>query len=292
MFVDEPIQFFENILFATFGKNVVLRQFEFVSGGCINTTVKLQTELGNFFVKWNSQPLEEMFATEAQGLAILRTAAEIRTPEVIQQGLYEDKAYLLLEFIDSTLPNARFWTDFGARLANLHQHTQAQFGLSFNNYIGSLRQSNEWMANGIDFFIEKRLKVQAGLAFYNEQISRSELDKFAQLYDKIPHLLPNEAPALLHGDLWSGNFMIGVGGEPVLIDPAVYYGFREAELAFTYLFGGFDERFYAAYQATYPLLRGWDERLEIYNLYPLLVHVNLFGRGYWSGIERVLKKYL
>jgi fructosamine-3-kinase len=146
-----------------------------------------------------------------------------------------------------------------------------------------LLQSNEYTANWIDFFIEKRLKAQAGLAFYNGEIPRSLYDKFNDLYNKLPELLPSEKPALLHGDLWSGNVIVGSNGHVSLIDPAVYYGNREAEIAFTKLFGGFSSAFYDAYNEAFPLEKGFEERIDIYNLYPLLVHVNLFGSGYING---------
>jgi fructosamine-3-kinase len=292
MFSQNHNEFFASILFANFGYDVPIKSYEFVSGGCINTAAKLITNQGNFFIKWNSANLAEMFEAEAKGLAILRKTAEIAVPEVIAYGQSGDKTYLLLEFIESGYSGKNFWEGFGQSLAHLHQHSQSYFGLEFNNFIGSLAQNNEPNTDGLQFFIERRLKAQAGLAMYNHLISRDLYDKFLLFFDKIPQLIPSEKPALLHGDLWSGNFMIGQNGQAHLIDPALYYGFREAELAFTHLFGGFDDLFYSAYQHTFPLSKGFEQRIEIYNLYPLLVHVNLFGQGYLSGVERVIKKYV
>jgi fructosamine-3-kinase len=228
-----------------------------------------------------------MFEAEAHGLNLLADKGLITIPHVIKYGCNDGKAYLLLEFIQSAYRQKHYWKSLGEQLAKLHRNTHGSFGLHFNNFIGALPQSNECMPSWIDFFVEKRLKVQAGLAYYNGLVGKDLLKKFERLYEKLPSILPEEQPALLHGDLWSGNVMVNSEGLPCLIDPAVYYGNREIELAFTQLFGGFDDDFYQAYQATFPLLPDFDERIEIYNLYPLLVHVNLFGRSYLSGVERL-----
>ncbi len=188
-------------------------------------------------------------------------------------------------------PTKTYWETLGQSLAVLHSHTQPTFGLHFDNYIGSLPQTNTLTANGYDFFFEHRLLPQAGLALYKGLLSKKSYDALFRLRDRLPELFPNERPALLHGDLWSGNVLINEDNKPALIDPAVYYGFREAELAFTRLFAGFDDRFYDAYDEAFPLQNGFNERVAIYNLYPLLVHVNLFGSGYVSGVERVLKQF-
>ncbi|MEL7006538.1 MAG: fructosamine kinase family protein, partial [Bacteroidota bacterium] len=143
----------------------------------------------------------------------------------------------------------------------------------------------------IDFFIKERLEKQLRLAYSRELVDNNFLHKFRSLYLHLPNILINEPPSLLHGDLWSGNYLINSHGNASIIDPAVYYGNREIELAFTHLFGGFDSRFYQSYQEAWPLESGFENRMEIYNLYPLLVHVNLFGTSYLSGVLQVLKKY-
>lgn len=288
----EQTQFFESILFNSLGKNTQINNIHFISGGCINNAVKLETNLCAFFVKWNIQDLENMFQIEAKSLNILRKANEFYIPEVIGFGKYLDKAYLTLEFIDEGFKTEKYWQNFGVALAKLHQHQGVSFGLDFDNYIGSLIQHNDYLEDGIQFFIEKRLRTQAGLALYNHKISKTLYDRLEQFYKFLPDLLPQEKPSLLHGDLWSGNAIIGKNNEPVLIDPAIYYGNREIEIAFTKLFGGFSKIFYNTYEEAYPLEKGFQQRIEIYNLYPLLVHVNLFGKSYLSGIEKVLKKYL
>ncbi|HAS42480.1 MAG TPA: ketosamine-3-kinase [Microscillaceae bacterium] len=284
---ENPTAFFERALFQSLGKSVSIDEYMALGGGSINQAVALNTSEGQFFIKYNELAPKDMFALEAQGLQTLREAEEIHIPEVL--GVGED--FLLLEFIAGRRTKNNYWEDFGQSLARLHRHTNACFGLEHNNYIGRLEQINDSLENGIDFFIEKRLKIQAGKAFYEGYLSAAMLRQFDQLYAKLPGLIPNEKPALLHGDLWSGNVMSNHLGLVALIDPAVYYGLRETEIAFTHMFGGFHQRFYEAYQEAFLLEPGFDNRKDIYNLYPLLVHVNLFGQGYVSGVQRTLNKY-
>ncbi|MBC8155947.1 MAG: fructosamine kinase family protein [Bacteroidetes bacterium] len=288
---DEQFAFFETILFQALGESVEVIETQFLSGGDINTAAQVFSSEGVFFVKWNTADREGMFDSEAQGLDLLRQTDAFDIPGVVGYGQQGDKAYLILEYIDSGKPTDNYWEVLGQRLAELHSYTQPKFGLSFNNYIGSLPQENTPTAKGVEFFFEKRLLPLAGRARYGGMISSDMLDRFYRLYQRLPEILPNERPALLHGDLWSGNVMINETGSPALIDPAVYYGYREAEIAFTKLFGGFDQRFYDAYNEAFPLEENFNERIPIYNLYPLLVHLNLFGSGYVSGIEKVLKQF-
>ena len=163
--------------------------------------------------------------------------------------------------------------------------------MDHSNYIGRLPQRNAFEETWVDFFIEHRLEVQLGLAIYNGHVDSFYADRFRSIYAVLPDEFPDERPCLLHGDLWSGNVMIGPKGEPVILDPAVFYGHREAELAFTRMFGGFDPYFYSAYNEATPLEVGFESRIDLYNLYPLLVHVNLFGTSYLSGVERTLKRF-
>ena len=293
---DEQFSFFESILFSALGHSVQVIEAQFLSGGNINTAAQVFSSEGVFFVKWHQ--LEEppagqpdMYETEARGLTLLRKTDALHIPKVVGYGRLLDKSYLILEYIDPGTPTNDYWESLGHSVAVLHSHTQPMFGLNFANYIGSLPQTNTPTANGHDFFFEHRLLPQAGLALYKGLLNKSTYDALFRLRARLPDLLPHERPALLHGDLWSGNVLVNETGQPALVDPAVYYGFREAELAFTKLFAGFDDRFYAAYHETFPLEDGFNERVAIYNLYPLLVHVNLFGSGYVSGVERVLKQF-
>lgn len=285
-------QFFEAALFESTGRQLAVEEVQFLSGGCINNAVKLNTPEGNFFIKWNETIEEDMFAAEANGLRLLQADGNLCVPEVLGLGKVEEKHYLLLEFIDSRYPAKNYWEELGRLLARQHSHTADEYGLTENNYIGRLPQNNEQSGRWSDFFRDQRLNVQLGLAIYKGLVSDSFVKRFKSLYPKLPELLPEEPPALLHGDLWSGNVMVGAEGQPCLIDPAVYFGHREAELAFTELFGGFNDRFYKAYDEEKPLAPGYKERKDIYNLYPLMVHVNLFGTSYLSGVERTLKRFV
>ena len=293
---DEQFSFFENILFSVLGQPVDVIETQFLSGGDINTAAQVFSSAGIFFIKWNyteanATELPGMFESEAWGLDLLRPACAFQIPQVIGYGHHHGKSYLILEYIDVGKPTKTYWETLGQKLATLHAHTQPQFGLTFDNYIGSLAQTNKLTGNGFDFFFDHRLLPQAGLALYKGLLPKQAYDALFRLRHQLPNIIPNEQPALLHGDLWSGNVLINESGLPALIDPAVYYGFREAELAFTKLFAGFDERFYDAYDEAFPLQSGFNERVAIYNLYPLLVHVNLFGSGYVSGVERILKQF-
>lgn len=308
---NEQTDFFEAILFQHLGEPVDVLDAQFLGGGDINTAARVFTSLGTFFVKWNQANLsgtgrqhpdqampdgDDLFALEAKGLAILRGADAIRVPTEVGHGRRGEQAYLILEYIEpaaSGLSGAPllYWARLGQQLAELHAHTQPNFGLDHDNFIGTLRQGNTLTASGIDFFFTHRLLPQAGQAFYNGLLDKRTYEALFRLRDRLPDLLPADRPALLHGDLWTGNVLITEAGHPAVVDPAVYYGLREAELAFTHLFGGFDAHFYEAYHKRFPLEPGFAERIPIYNLYPLLVHVNLFGSGYVSGVERVLHRF-
>ncbi len=288
---NEEIQFLESALFAVFGQTPEILGVQLMTGGTINTSVQVETNRGSFFVKWNDVATNEMFRTEVRNLELLRRTDCLTLPQVVGQDFREDKAYLILEFIESAPRAKDYWTRFGQSLAQLHSHTDREFGLEFDNYIGSQPQRNARHRYGTDFFIEERLKVQAGKALYHNRISPQLHDKFERLYRALPDLLPRERPALVHGDLWSGNVITDARGQVALVDPATHYGQREAELSYTHLFGGFDPEFYAAYDEAFPLEPGFQERIAIYNLYPLLVHVNIFGKSYVRAVEKVLDRF-
>jgi fructosamine-3-kinase len=184
-----------------------------------------------------------------------------------------------------------YWIELGRGLANIHKNRSPTFGLNHDNYIGSLKQSNSPTNSWIHFFIHSRINSQLKLAIDKGQLNSSHQQKFEILFKELPNLLPNEKPALLHGDLWSGNVIVDHHGNAVLIDPAVYYGHREMDLAFTRLFGGFNSEFYHSYFETFPLEPGFDNRVDIYNLYPLLVHVNLFGGSYANQVVSILNRF-
>lgn len=275
------------------GIEVGLIDFFVTGGGCINQGGKLRTTNGDFFIKWNDQhkfPL--MFKTEASGLETLRNAEAIGVPRVIGQGDSGGYQFLLLEFVEPQDASPSFWEKLGHQLASVHQVHANVFGLDHDNYIGSLPQYNRERTSWADFFLEQRLGIQLKLAADAGLISFVEAKNFEVLFLKLPSLLPYEEPTLVHGDLWSGNILSGPSGNPYLIDPAIYFGSREADLAMTLLFGGFGDRFYSAYAEAYPLLPGYKNRVHLYNLYPLLVHLNLFGRQYLSRINTILNRFI
>ena len=255
-----------------------------IVGGCINNTIKINTNKGDFFVKWNTNSKANMFQSEYNGLKVLKDTNTIRIPNV----LCFDDDFLILEFISPSNPNNAFWEVFGQKLALMHKQTHSKFGLDFDNYIGSLYQDNTQNKNWTEFFIQNRLQAQLSIG----NLSGTLLSDFDKLFQKLPNLFPNEKPALLHGDLWIGNFLAKNGDTPMLIDPAIYYGNREMDIAMSKLFGGFNSDFYFAYNESRPLENGWEERIQICNLYPLLIHVNLFGGAYINQVKNILSYYV
>jgi len=282
----------EKVLTKFVGTSVIVNDFIPVGGGSINETHRLSTTAGSFFIKKNSASLyPHMFHKEAQGLKILNSTNEIVTPEVIGIGESSNESFLVLKFIDGGIKRKSFWDDFGRKMASLHKQTDDDFGLDHDNYIGSLKQHNGKHNRWSDFFREERLEKQVRLARNNDRIDKGLVATFDSFYAKLDNIFPEEPPALLHGDLWGGNFMVNESGSPVIIDPAVYYGHREMDLGMSQLFGGFDGQFYKSYNKHYPLENGWRERLDYCNLYPLLVHVNLFGGGYIQSVVSILKRF-
>ncbi len=255
-----------------------------IVGGCINNAIKINTDKGLFFVKWNTNAKANMFQTEYNGLKVLKDTNTIRIPNV----LCFDDDFLILEFIPPSNPNNAFWEVFGQKLALMHKQTHSKFGLDFDNYIGSLYQDNTQNKNWTEFFIQNRLQAQLSIGNFSGTL----LSDFDKLFQKLPNLFPNEKPALLHGDLWNGNFLAKNGDTPMLIDPAIYYGNREIDIAMSKLFGGFNSDFYFAYNESHPLENGWEDRIQICNLYPLLVHVNLFGGAYINQVKNILSYYV
>jgi protein-ribulosamine 3-kinase len=263
-----------------------------LSGGCINQVFRLTTNRGDFCLKYNrSNAYPGMFVAEARGLKILKDAGEIRIPEVLLSGSGDQYDYLLMEFVQSGKAKTRLMEEFGRSLARLHKHSQEFFGEDIDNYMGSLPQSNRKHREWSSFFIEERLEKQVGIARSSGFLKGEVYQSFQRLYRQLDSIFPKEKPALLHGDLWNGNWIVDENGTACLIDPAVYYGHREIDLAMTLLFGGFDSSFYTAYDEEFPLEKEWRMRSDIGNLYPLLIHLNLFGAGYLGQIESIIRKF-
>lgn len=263
-----------------------------LSGGCINQVYRLTTNHGDFCMKFNlGTRYPGMFEAEAVGLRMLKSAGEIKVPEVILTGTAGKYEFILLEFIRSISSRSDLMGNFGRSLARLHKHSENFFGGDSDNYMGALPQSNKKHDDWSSFFIEERLERQVQTARSAGYLKDPIYQSFQRLYSKMDSIFPKEKPALLHGDLWNGNWMVDEKGQACLIDPAVYYGHREIDLAMTLLFGGFDSSFYNAYHQEFPLEKEWRMRSDICNLYPLLVHLNLFGTGYLAQIESIIRKF-
>lgn len=259
-----------------------------VSGGCIHHSLQVETESGqSFFLKINPRAPRDMFPAEAEGLRKIKVEGGPKVPEVL---LAADR-FLLLEDLQPGPEKPTYWIEFGGQLAALHNHTSEDFGYEIDNYIGSTPQVNSLEENGWTFFARHRLQYQGRLALERGYLETSEFDQLVRICKKLPDLIPDQPASLLHGDLWSGNLMTDKNGSPAVIDPAVYFGWAEADLAMTDLFGSFPAEFYSSYQSVRDLETGFRERYQIYNLYHLLNHLNLFGKGYYSRVTQVLKRY-
>lgn len=282
---------------AAFGAGIGVTERSASGGGCINQCSRVCLSDGTtVFVKENTSAIEGLFRKEAQGLSALKTQggpAVPAVPAVIWTGSDSARQILILEYIESSSKPRGFFYRFGAELSRLHRgEAQARFGFDDDNHIGSSVQHNPWTATWVDFFTNARLVPQVKTAVRKGRIGGSLARGMETLYAKLPSLLPEpEHPSLIHGDLWGGNYLCGPGGQPVLIDPAVSYSHREAELAMTRLFGGFPAEFYSAYNEEDPLEPGYRDREDLYNLYHVLNHLNIFGESYIGGVISVLKKY-
>jgi len=260
-------------------------------GGDINQVFRLHFRDSDCVLKLNdSDRYPDMFEREAAGLALIGTTG-CRTPRVLKTFKEGRHQFLILEFIEQETPDAGYWERFGKRLAGLHAKTSSAFGIDADNFIGSLRQSNSLRETWTDFFIDCRILPLMQMGRDKNLLSAEHVKRFERLFSRLTELIPEEKASLLHGDLWSGNLMCGSGGEPVFIDPAVYFGHREMDIAMTRMFGGFDESFINSYNEIQPLESGWSQRIEIHNLYPNLVHLLLFGSSYLKGIEKTLKVF-
>jgi fructosamine-3-kinase len=265
-----------------------------LSGGDINDAFEVRLEdARTIFVKTNAHAASEMFPAEARGLAWLTEAGALRIPEVLAVSSPNDEVrFLALELVRSGGPARGHDETLGRGLAALHRFGASGFGLEHDNFIGSLPQSNRAKPSWAEFYETERLGPQLARAVEQGRASATMRRGFERLFARLGGLLgPAETPSRLHGDLWGGNLHTDENGAPCLIDPAVYGGHREVDLAMMRLFGGFGERVFSAYAEAFPLAPGARERVELYQLYPLMVHVNLFGGGYAGSVERVLAKY-
>jgi protein-ribulosamine 3-kinase len=276
-----------------FSSNTNEIHFGSVGGGCINETYKISFGSQQFFCKINSATkFPQLFEKESHGLKLIAQQRIIKVPEVIDYFETNSQQILLLEWINEGERTERFWKKFGKQLAALHQVSNESFGLNENNYMGSVAQCNRPADNWIDFFIQQRLQALIDKCVSQKLLSSKHQSQFENLYKQLPSIFEKQVnPSLLHGDLWSGNFMCNQNEEPVLIDTAVYFGRPSIDLGMTTLFGGFRSDFYESYNYYAPFPSNYQEQWEVCNLYPLLIHVLLFGRSYLSQIERTLHNY-
>ena len=266
-----------------------------IGGGSINQTLQLKLADNHFFFCKinNAQSFPHLFLKEKTGLETIGKTGTIKVPKVVAYSVFDHNQILILEWIESGVKDEKFFRRFGEQLAHLHQCSGKEFGLGYDNFMGSVPQQNTASNNWSDFFIQNRLQPMVKRCFGKGLLTPADL----QLFTKTELLLPTlfsetQAPVLLHGDLWSGNYMCNKAGEPVLIDPAVYYGHPAADLGMTTLFGGFDATFYESYHYHLPLPANHKQQWEICNLYPLLIHLYLFGSGYLGSIRQTLKAFV
>ena len=262
-----------------------------VGGGCINSAYIVEDDRQRYFVKTNSLDKATMFTAEAAGLQAILASHTLRAPQPICHGAADDHAYLVLEYIEMKNGSGRSAAMLGEQLAAMHQIVAPRYGWDIDNTIGATQQINTWSDDWIHFYGEHRLRFQLDLATRNGYRTPAQGEK---LIDCLPIFFTTyqPKPALLHGDLWSGNWGEDQQGQPVIFDPALYYGDCEADLAMTELFGGFPSEFYSAYTAAHPLDEGYATRKDLYNLYHILNHFNLFGGGYGSQAERMIDRLL
>lgn len=264
-----------------------------VSGGCISPTARVRTDTGeSFFLKWSRPDLPDgLLAAEARGLARLAATGTVRVPEVVAVAESGEPAWLLLEWLEPGPATPAAWERLGRMLATLHRTKADRFGADTSNFIGSLAQENDPSGDWAEFWRSRRLEPQLKGALRKGLLGDEDRRRFDRLHAELHDLLaPAEpdGPSLLHGDLWSGNVHMMEGG-PAVIDPSSYYGHREVDLAMTELFGGFGEGFRAAYEESWPLAPGYGAaRRAVYQLYYLLVHVNLFGPSYVARTRSTL----
>jgi protein-ribulosamine 3-kinase len=281
------------------GDRTALRDTRIVSGGMISQTARIRSEQGDYLLKWGDHGLHQLFTIEARSLERLAATGTLRIPKVLafhdaDQGEAPFN-YLLLEWIEPPLSRNEntLYEQLGQRLAEMHRASAPAYGLDFDTYLGVMPQRNAWQTRWSTFFGQQRLGVQAEIARSKGHLRGQRAQRLARLIERIDDWLGDHQPppALLHGDLWHGNLLVDAQGAPVLIDPAIFYGDRECEIAYTGLFGGFPSRFYEAYQATWPLPKGWQERRDLYNLYHLVNHLNHFGERYGAYVDQVLQRY-
>jgi len=284
----------EEVMSQVIGEDVEILSSRTLGGGCINHASKIKTTAGDWFLKWNASCPDDMFEREAEGLKELYKGAssELKIPKVLcYKDVTDSPGFLVTEFLErgNTMNDDE---KLGRGLAIIHQLQNLKFGFFHDNYCGDTPQKNTFVNDWITFFRENRIEYLLRLIEQSRGLSSSELKIYNQLLERLPLLIPEDSiPVLIHGDLWSGNYMLSSAG-PALIDPAAYYADREMEFAIVTMFGGFSKRFYDSYNEVFPLKSDWQERNKLYQIYHILNHYHLFGGSYGSQALRGAKSYL
>ena len=269
--------------------NQPVTKWQAVSGGDIAAAYRITTATQQYFLKAHANL--GMLQAEKLGLDTIAATNTIATPAVHHCDEWQGNAYLIMDFVETGSATSKDLETLGHQLAQLHQVSQQEFGFSADNFIGSLPQSNTKHNDWATFYVRERLDPQLELALSKNLLSRAEIPSTQIMINACNGLFGKVTPSLLHGDLWSGNYLIASDGTPYLIDPAVYYGHHEIDIAMSRLFGGFGSPFYEAYHQTFPVSANFQARIDLYQLYYLLVHLNLFGRSYYNAVKRIMNTY-
>lgn len=277
-----------------FGTKIEINKAISIGGGCINNALLLKTNIGDFFLKWNTNCAPDMFIKEADGLNEMRLIpnTSIVIPKVIFAKERDTTAgCIILEYLQTAVNTNGYDEKLGRGIAELHNYKADKYGFRSSNFCGTTIQPNNWTENWPEFFSQFRIKYLIGLLVKQRYFTSPEVNIFEKLIEKIPSILTNKTyPSLIHGDLWSGNYMYTTNG-PALIDPAAYYADREMELGMMQLFGGFNATVWEAYNEYLPLEKGWKERTKLYQLYHILNHYHLFGGSYGHQAISIAKYF-
>ncbi len=295
--MDQPLKAtLEKLMSEALGEAIQIQNAKMLGGGCISHASKLVTDKGDFFAKWNNNGPDDLFLREAECLEEMAKAVSLlKIPKVwVKTSLAPDTPALLITDFLSPARGSKSDQDetLGIGLAELHRYTSEKFGFYHNNYCGATLQYNSWNDNWIDFYGQQRIAALLSMIRERRDLSSGDIGKYNQLLEKLPELLAHKPdPVLIHGDLWSGNYMYSAAG-PALIDPACCYADREFELSLMTMFGGFSDRVWAAYQEAYPLPADWKDRNNLYMLYHYINHYYLFGGHYGQQALNIVNKYI
>lgn len=264
-----------------------------ISGGSISSAYLLRWNEGAYFLKVNTNnDALNMFVAEKKGLRAIEKTQTIAVPKVHHVDVYDSKAFLLMDYVESKSPDANDYKRLGTQLAKLHLNHEERFGFNSDNFIGSLPQSNTQHSQWANFYWHERIAPQLRLAKQKQLLESNEIPSEQVAISVFEELLGRDIrSSVLHGDLWAGNYLIATDGTPYLIDPATYWGHSMVDIAMSQLFGGFGNEFYTAYHDIIPKTENYNAQIDLYQLYFLLVHLNLFGRSYYGSVSSLLKRY-